>query len=269
MEYSSYREWLLGQGLSPKTVGIYTRKLEAVLDLCAEQGWDSLALSPSQAIAIAQSFPNSPSSRRQLRTCLKHYWEWHQITGPARAIKVPTAERGRFRGLEPDEARLLAKTARGWWPQGTAVLIGLYLALRRMEIAELKWTSFDRDLEWATIQGKGARVRTIPVHPRLADELRPHITAHQYVFPGRGDRAHAHPASVWNWVKEVSDAAGVRITRPHQLRHTSLATMNDQTGDLRTTQEFAGHARPETTAIYTRTTSQRLESAMYQLDFLD
>lgn len=269
MDYGSYHEWLLGQGLSSKTVVIYERKMRLVLDLCAERGWDASALAPSQAVSIAAEFPNSPSSRRQLRTCLKHYWDWRKVNGPEKAIRVPRQERGRFRGLDPDEAKLLAKTARGWWPHGTSVLLGLFLALRRMEIAQLKWTDFDRDLEWVTIQGKGSRVRTLPVHPALAAELRPHITAYPYTFPGSRGRSHVTPATVWLWVQAVSDEAGIRITRPHMLRHTSLATMNDATGDLRTTQEFAGHARPETTAIYTRTTSDRLADAMLQLDFLD
>jgi site-specific recombinase XerD len=74
---------------------------------------------------------------------------------------------------------------------------------------------------------------------------------------------------VWKWVEHVSETAGVRITRPHQLRHTCLATMNDHTKDLRTTQEFAGHSRPETTMIYTRTTAARLTEAVAALDYLD
>lgn len=264
MTTTLYEEWLLSQGLHPRTIDVYRGKIDRVNDLCAKQGWDLLSLTASQCVAIADSFPNSPSSRRQLRTAIQHYWDMHDHRGPIKAIRVPTAERGRFRGLDHDETVLLAKTASGWFPAGTAVLLGLYLALRRMEIAQIRWTDFDRDLDWVTIQGKGARVRTIPVHPKLTEELRPHMTAFPQVFPGHRGRGHIHPATIWLWVQEVSEQAGVRITRPHQLRHTSLAAMNDTTGDLRTTQTFAGHARPETTAIYTRTTSARLTSAMVE-----
>lgn len=266
---ASYTEWLLGQGLSTKTVHTYTSKVDRALQIAAESGWDLLALAPSQAVELAAYFPAAASSRRQLRTALKHYWELHEVNGPVKAIRVPQQHRGRFRGLEPDEARLLAKTAAGWWPDGGAVLLGLYLGLRREEIAGLRWTNFDRDLEWLTITGKGDRTRTIPVHPSLAHHLVAHVTAYPHVFPGERGRAHIHPATVWLWVQRVAEHAGVRVTRPHMLRHTCLATMNDATGDLRTTQEFAGHARPETTAIYTRTTSQRLTEAMATLDYLD
>lgn len=265
----TYEDWLLAQGLTVKTISIYRGKLDRATGVAAEQGWDLRSLTPSQAAALADTFPFTPSSRRQLRTALQHYWELNEVVGPAKAIRVPRAPRGRFRGLEMDEARLLAKTARGWWPDGTAVLLGLYLALRREEIAKLKWTNFDRDLEWATILGKGSRTRSLPVHPSLATELRDHISAYPQVFPGSRGRSHVHPATVWQWVERVSTTAGVRLTRPHMLRHTALATMNDATKDLRTTQEFAGHARPETTAIYTRTTAQRLTEAVAALDYLD
>jgi integrase len=266
---ASYEEWLLGEGLSAKTVSTYQSKLCRADEIAVEKGWDLLDLTASQAVELAGYFPNAASSRRQLRTALQHYWAMHDTAGPVKAIRVPKQSRGRFRGLEADEARMLAKAARGWWPDGTAVLLGLYLGLRREEIATLKWTGFDRDLEWVTVMGKGARTRSLPVHPTLAAELNPWITAYQYVFPGRSTNAHVHPATVWQWVERVSDAAGVRMTRPHMLRHTCLATMNDATKDLRTTQEFAGHARPETTAIYTRTTAQRLTDAVYALDYLE
>ena len=57
-------------------------------------------------------------------------------------------------------------------------------------------------------------------------------------------------------------------TDQSQLRHTAIATANDRTGDLRAAQEFARHARPETTAIYTRATAKRLWEALLALDYL-
>ena len=263
-----YEEYLVERGLDTKTIKIYRAKLAAVFQLVDHYGWDVNALLPSQARTISQAFPNTPSSRRQLRTALRHWWEMWEVRGPEAAIRVPKAPRGQFRGLEDDEARLLAKAAVGWYPEGTAVLVMLYLGARNSEAASLQWTAFTHSLDWVKIHGKHNRIRVVPVHPALRDQLRPHITAFPYVFPGRG-RAHVTGATVNNWVTEVCGAAGIRRVTPHQLRHTSLATMNDNTGDLRATMEFAGHARPETTAIYTRTTEKKLLEAMYALDWLD
>ena len=75
-------------------------------------------------------------------------------------------------------------------------------------------------------------------------------------------------ATIWNWIREVSETAGIGLIHPHQLRHTAIATINDTTGDLRTAQEFARHADVTTTQLYTRTTDARLKTAVASLDFL-
>jgi len=59
----------------------------------------------------------------------------------------------------------------------------------------------------------------------------------------------------------------MRPVRPHELRHTALATALDRTKDLRAVMTFAGHARPETTAGYTRTTRKRLEAVVAAIDY--
>jgi integrase len=183
-----------------------------------------------------------------------------------KAIRVPRQKRGQFNGLTQTEARDMVKTAQGWYPQGTAVLFGLYMGLRREEMAQVRWDRFTQGLAWYKVHGKGNRIDDLPVHPILQAELRPH--AYLWAFPGRNG-GHVTPATVWNWVREVADAAGIRQIHPHQLRHTAIATINDNTGDLRSAQTFARHARPETTAIYTRTTAARLEAAAASLDYLD
>ena len=69
------------------------------------------------------------------------------------------------------------------------------------------------------------------------------------------------------WLAELAERAGAGHVHPHALRHTCLATINDETGDLRTTQEFAGHARIESTVGYTRSTKSRLQAAVAALNF--
>src|SRR5690606_10083512 len=142
-----YEEYLVERGLDTKTIKIYRAKLAAVFQLVDHYGWDVNALLPSQARTISQAFPNTPSSRRQLRTALRHWWEMWEVRGPETAIRVPKAPRGQFRGLEDDEARLLAKTAVNWWPEGGAVLIMLYLGARNSECASQHWTAFTRTLD--------------------------------------------------------------------------------------------------------------------------
>ena len=264
---SEYVDYLRGEGLSNRTVVSYTNNMRRVERLAGSLGIHLLEATAGELATVAAETPNSMSTRRQLRTSLKHFYEFKGRTDPPlKAIRVPRAPRGRFKGLEPEEAAMLTKTALDWYPQGLAVLFGMYLALRREEIAQVRWDRFDAMLDRYTVHGKGNVFHDLPVHPVVRDRLRP--TGFLWTFPGRNS-GHVTPATIWNWVREVSDAAGIGLIHPHQLRHTAIATINDNTGDLRTAQEFARHSSPLTTAIYTRTTEARLRMASESLDYLN
>ena len=73
-------------------------------------------------------------------------------------------------------------------------------------------------------------------------------------------------ATVWDWTSQVAEVAGLGHVTTHQLRHTSLTTALDNTGNLRSVMEFARHSRPQTTAGYTRTTKEQLLEVSDALD---
>lgn len=262
-----FADYLIGLGLSPKTVAIYVRSALAAITWLRSNGVTDLAtVSASLLATYAATLPQSASTRRQLRSSLRHWSDWQGLNWPVAAIRVPPKPRPMCRAITPSDATAVVKASLGWYPQGTAVLLGFYLALRRDEIARFQWSRLRGD--WYTVTGKGERTASLPVHPVLVDELSHLRRSGDWLFPGSRGRSHVTGATIWNWVNEVADAAGVPRFTPHQMRHTALATMNDATGDLRATQEFARHSRPETTAIYTRATGERLERAMLALDYL-
>ena len=268
-DLDAYTSHLYGLGLAPHSIRIYIRHLRRAIDGMAAAGTTLETATPEEIALYAATVPNSNSSRRQLRTTLKHYWTMTgRIDPPARAVRVPPKPRGICRAIEPDDARILVKTSLGWHPNGLAVLFGLYMALRAGEIASARWDRFDPDFEWYTVLGKGDVTATLPVHPILRGELEGHQSAYVYLFPGSRRRAHVTPTTVWQWTRDVGTEVGLNHLHTHQLRHTALATANDATGDLRATQSFARHARPETTAIYTRTTATRLRAVVDALDYL-
>jgi len=268
MRAATYAEHLVGQGKTVKTVRDYQREVDLVLAWLAARRLNLDVASPSNLVAYADTRPNTPAIRAHLRSALRHYWTWQDVSGWPDAIRVPTPAPMVCKALEPIDARLMVKTSIGWWREGTAVLAGAYLALRNEEIASMRWDGFDGDLAWYTLVGKGNRTRTVPVHPILADELDGHRDDSPYVFEGRFGGYVTH-ATIWNWVVKVAKKAGVdEHVWPHRLRHTALATANDNTGNLRAVQSFAGHARPETTSGYTRTTATRLREVSDSLDYL-
>ena len=265
---ATFEEYLVSIGRATNTVRAYVYRLARAEADLAGLGTTLLSANAFQLSAMSEATPNTHSFRGQLRCTLKHYYEWQDRNdAPLRAIRVPPQPDMVCRAVEVEEAAALVETAKGWHPQGLAVLFGMYLALRREEIAKAEWERFDEDMEWYTVTGKFDKTATIPVHPVLADELAPHRGT-GYVFPGRKNvRDHVSPATVWNWTRIVGREAGIENLSTHQLRHTSLTTAHDNTGNLRSVMKFARHKRPQTTAGYTRTTKTQLQAVMEALDY--
>lgn len=238
---------------------------------CAANGTDLATIGPQLLSEYVATLPRTWSSRKGARSALQHYWD---ATGrdrpPLAVVRVPPKPQMVCRALEDDEARMLAKVARERHDRkGLMVLLGLYQAMRREEIAVMPWAHV-LDGGWLRIIGKGDRERRVPIHPVTAVELariRHPSMAGAWVFPGRRSGTPVTPATVWTWTMEVADEAGVTGVTPHRLRHTALATANDATGDLRAVQAFAGHSRPETTAGYTRASTRALRAVVESIEY--
>lgn len=261
-----YADHLIGLGLAARTVSYYVRRAEHAETWLAEQGSDLRRASAALIGAYASTLPNSHSTRGQVASALGHYWEWvERPNPPLKAIRVPPQPSMLCRALEPEQAARLKMIASGWWPEGISVLFGLYLALRREEIAKAEWSRFDPAMEWYTVTGKNSKTATLPVHPILKAELLKHRRVRGWVFQGRFG-GHVTPATIWDWTRQVAREADLTLTT-HQLRHTALATANDNLGDLRAVMEFARHSDPSVTSGYTRTTARRLEDVMRSLRY--
>jgi integrase/recombinase XerC len=262
-------ELMLAEGYSTKTTVLYrTAALHAEAWL-EERGEDLDTVGPTMVRELAESQPRGRSSRSLLRSALTAYWRLSGRTdGPTAAIRVPRRRRMKCRALDAAAAELLAiEAARRRDRKGLAVLLGLYAGLRRNEIATLRWADIAGG--WVTVVGKGDRERDIPLHPTILEALAGTSSvgdAHnrqrlEFLFPGRFG-GHQNPTTIWTWTREVGVAAGVGPVAPHVLRHTALSAALDATGDLRSVQELAGHASPETTAGYTRVGRDRLVEAV-------
>jgi integrase/recombinase XerD len=262
-------EYLYGVGLAQRSVVEYVHELARARRWFAEKGHDLATVPPSVVGAYANTRAPSWSTRKMVRAALTHYWEMTERRNPpVRAIRVPPKPRGRCRALQEGDTITLAEAARtrGDDP-GLAVALMLYAGLRRAEVATLRWECFDADFRWMTIQGKFDIESTIPVHGRLRPMLLEKGPATGWIFPGRFAGRPSTGARIWNWVALVAREAGVSEVTPHRLRHAAVATVNDNTGDLRAAQDFARHADPRTTAIYTRTTERRLKAAVDAIDY--
>ena len=267
MDTTLYEEWLLGRGLDPSSVYVYRGKLVAASRIAAESGWDLRRMTASQLGSLASRFPDSHSSRSMLRFALVHYWDMCGVENPADAITTPKPPPARYRGLSDDDANRLESQAAGVWPAGTVVMLGLYLALRRSEMASLRWDNFTPDLTEARIVGKGRRTRFLPVHSNLRGELASRM-CDGYVFPGQAGRAFVHTGTVRAWIGSMAESVGLTITNPHALRYTCATRLYEETADIHLVQEFLGHSDPKTTARYlTRVREERMRAAVQSLNY--
>lgn len=267
MVWLAFADHLTGLGLNQRTVTYYVRHARVADHWLSEHGTDLATCRATILAEWARTLPNSHSTRGQIAAALRHYWEWTERENPpAKAIRVPPRPEMVCRALEDDETRDLVKVSIGWHPEGTAVLLGLYLALRRFEIARAEWSRFDDKMAWYRVTGKRDKTVTLPVHELLRSELEP-WRRDGWLFPGRFGE-HVDPATIWQWIIHVAEVAGVDNLTTHRLRHTALTWAVDAGKQLRDVQTFARHSDPGMTAKYTRTTSRRLREVVDALDYL-
>jgi len=141
--------------------------------------------------------------------------------------------------------------------------------LRRREVAHLDQEDVDMERGVLTVrQGKGGKSRTVPLGARAIawltryrEEARPKLeidpAEHALFISGYGTRLT--PNYIANWVKRSMKKVG--INKPgscHLLRHTCATHMHDNGADIRFIQQLLGHARLDTTQIYTEVSINQL-----------
>jgi len=121
-------------------------------------------------------------------------------------------------------------------------------------------------------QGKGQRDRYVMLSPQLLEWLRDWWRAARpraWLFPGQN---LVNPMTARQMVNAVHAAAreagiGKRVT-PHTLRHSFATHLLEQGVDIRVIQVLLGHAKLETTALYTRVAVNAIRVVASPLDLL-
>jgi integrase/recombinase XerC len=146
-------------------------------------------------------------------------------------------------------------------------LVPFYAGARISEIVALDVDDVARSARKGVLRilGKGERVRQVPVHPQLHAVLNGWL-AERVDWPGasdtpalflnqRGERLSVRGAHAI--ITGIAAAAGLEDdTTGHILRHTFATTLVRGGTDLVIVAELLGHARLETTRIYTRPSAE-------------
>lgn len=134
--------------------------------------------------------------------------------------------------------------------------------IRRAELARLDVDDLDRERGLITVRkGKGGKDRVVPAGEcalhwleKYQEKTRRLLETPQseraLFLSGYGERLSA--GYIGNWVRRVIDAAGIgRTGSCHVLRHSCATHMLENGADIRFIQQLLGHARLDTTQIYT------------------
>lgn len=187
------------------------------------------------------------------------------LTFVAEPRKIPVV-------LSPAEVTRFLDAAPG--PKYKAAFSAAYGAgLRVSEVVALKVSDVDSGRMLLRIeQGKGRKDRFAMLSPQLLELLRDwwRIARPQvWLFPGR-DRIN--PLTTRQFNRAVHATAHMaeiakRVT-PHTLRHSFATHLLEQNIDIRVIQVLLGHAKLETTSLYTRVATNTIRTVMSPLDRL-
>jgi site-specific recombinase XerD len=129
--------------------------------------------------------------------------------------------------------------------------------LRVSEVVALKVSDIDSERMTLRVeQGKGQRDRFVMLSPQLLELLRGWWKAARpraWLFPGQNPVNPMTARQVVRAMHAAARAAGiVKRVSPHTLRHSFATHLLEQNVDIRVIQGLLGHAKRETTALYTR-----------------
>ncbi len=278
------RDFLMSlTSVAPRTTDAYRRDLTGFVAWAEQHGVDGPAavdrlLLRRYVAHLAQERYARRSIARKAST-LRRYFAWCARTGvvpadPSLGLSAPQGDGRLPRVLRQDELNVLldappaalADDDPAVRARDDAVLEVLYgSGLRVGELCDLGTADLDLDRGRATVWGKGAKQRVVPLGEPAVGALRRWLARRQeLVTPAtpadalfvnrRGKRLTPRD------VRRLLDRRSPSPTHPHALRHTFATHLLDGGADLRAVQELLGHADLATTQRYTHVSRERLRS---------
>ncbi|MBS3176455.1 tyrosine-type recombinase/integrase [Candidatus Woesearchaeota archaeon] len=136
---------------------------------------------------------------------------------------------------------------------------------RLSELLNLKKDDIDFENNVVRIhQGKGAKDRITVISKKLAEKI-DHLVEKGLILTGRNGKYSQK--SVELVIIKAAKKAGIgQNVTPHMLRHSFATHLLEQGTDIRFIQELLGHARLQTTQVYTHVASHKLKNIKNPLD---
>jgi site-specific recombinase XerD len=174
--------------------------------------------------------------------------------------------------LSPEEVARLLDAAPGL-KYKAALSVAYGAGLRASEVVSLKIGDIDSERMLIRVeQGKGRKDRYVMLSPHLLQLLRAWWKAARpqgWLFPGR-DRVQ--PMTTRQLNRACHAAAQMaeidKNVSLHTLRHSFATHLLEQNIDVRVIQVLLGHAKLDTTALYTRVATKTISEVMSPLEHI-
>jgi integrase/recombinase XerC len=256
-EVEAWGIWLRAAGRPESTIGLRTYHVRRVM---TGVGTDPWSLTTEDLVMFLACTGWAAETRRSYRASLRSFYTWAQATGrrtdsPA-ALLPPVKVPRRVPRPTPDvfyrEALLVADDR-----QRLMIHLAAICGLRRGEIARVRREDVVPDLIGHSLRvlGKGGHERLVPMPAELARTVLALPVGWVFPSPKAG---HLTPHHVGKLVSRCLPEGWTT----HTLRHRCATVAYASTRDLRAVQELLGHAKPETTALYTQVPKDAVRAAV-------
>jgi integrase/recombinase XerD len=187
------------------------------------------------------------------------------LTFVAEPRKIPVV-------LSPEEVARFLEAAPGV-KYKAAFSVAYGAGLRVSEVASLKVSDIDSKRMMLRVeQGKGGKDRHAMLSPVLLELLRDWwriARPKAWLFPGRDPLQPMSTRQLNRACHAAADMAEItKRVSPHTLRHSFATHLLEQNTDIRVIQVLLGHAKVDTTALYTHIATNTIRAVMSPLDRL-
>jgi len=276
---------------SQRTVGSWRYILDRFVSWLSERSIDCLSdVTPEHMAAYRRSLFHyrNPKTGKPLKfdtqahylIPVRRWFDWMVVQAfievdPTSELELPKSEnRLPTSVLTTTEVETLLNVPNVATPLGLrdrAILETFYSsAIRCGELVALDVYDINIEREVLTVRGgKGGKDRVVPIGRRAlswiekwSTDIRPGLigdSSGSALFLSKNGR-RLGPNYVSNIVKRYLQSIGIAHRGAcHLFRHTAVTLMMENGADLRSLQQFLGHARLNTTQIYTHVSIQRLQ----------
>ena len=257
-EIRQYEAALLQEGLSPRTVGLHLSALSGFCRYLMKDG--HLKSNPVRLVTKPKVEKRLPVYFR--KQSMDDYFEKTAYVLDEDEYEVFKAGWETNSGRDSYNKRL-----------ARLIISLLYcLGIRRAELLGLTVGSVDFGRNVVKVNGKGDKMREIPLIASLCKEISLYLDAVETVCGGKRSLKEPllitykgkslYPAYVDRVVKsELSDVKGITGRKsPHVLRHSLATELLNEDTEINSIKELLGHSSLAATQVYTHTDIARLKN---------